>query len=164
MVRAYTLTSGRSTKCRSCVPRETLTKPFKGDPITHVFSGMWQRCYDKNHKSYDRYGGRGIHICDEWLNDRQTFYRWAYDNGYEKGMSIERIDIDGPYSPENCTFIPMAEQAVNKSTTRLITIDGITNSMAEWCRIYDINYDCVRSRINKGMDPVKAITTPSGAL
>ena len=152
------LTSGASTKCRACVPRETLTMPYKNDPIRHVFSGMWQRCYDKNHKGYDRYGGRGIAICDEWLEDRQKFYDWAYANGYGSGMSIERIDIDKGYSPDNCTFIPLSEQSKNRSTSILVEIDGTTKTVADWCKTLGLTYGCVYSRIYRGMTPYQALT------
>ena len=113
--------------------------------------GIWvrmkQRCRDVKSSDYKRYGGRGIQVCNEWLEDYKTFHDWAMANGYAKGMSIERIDNEGNYTPENCTWIPMAKQAANKRNSRLITYDGKTRHLAEWARVLGIGHSLLRYRL-----------------
>ena len=79
---------------------------------------MKARCYRKAHRSYKNYGGRGIVVCDEW-HEFINFSSWAKNNGYKRGLTIERIDNDGNYCPENCTFITMAKQQRNRQDTKL---------------------------------------------
>ena len=75
---------------------------------------MKGRCSTKTNHKYPIYGGRGIKVCEDWFNDFLSFYNWAYSNGYKEGLSIERIDVNGDYSPENCCWIPLSEQNKNK--------------------------------------------------
>ena len=79
---------------------------------------MKRRCYNKNNKDYGRYGGRGIVMCDEWKNDFMSFYSWAINNGYRDDLTIDRINNDGIYEPDNCKWVTMKEQAQNRSTTK----------------------------------------------
>lgn len=79
---------------------------------------MKQRCRNPNHPKYDRYGGRGISVCKEW-DDIQVFADWAIENGWKKGLSIDRIDNDGSYCPENCRWVSMSKNSRKKSTTKL---------------------------------------------
>ena len=74
---------------------------------------MLKRCYNPRHKSYSSYGGRGISVCDSW-NKYENFKEWAISNGYSEGLSIERVDVNGDYCPENCKWVPMSEQHLNK--------------------------------------------------
>ena len=155
------LLNGSSTQCRACATRKSHTKPFSRDPIKVVFKGMKQRCYNPNNSRYSAYGGRGIDICNEWLTSPETFYEWAYQNGYSKGMSIERIDINQGYSPENCKFIPFSEQSKNRSMSIMITIDNTTKCLSDWCRDYNINVNTVKARHNQyGMSWLDALKTP----
>lgn len=152
------LYQGRSTKCRSCAIKIARQTEFSNSPIKHIFSGMWQRCYDKNHKHYKYYGGKGIRICDEWLKDRTEFYKWAYQNGYEKGLSIERKDFNGDYCPENCCFIPKSKQSGNRKNSVMVTINGKTQCLSWWCREFNINREKVRWLVqSKGITYEEAI-------
>ena len=89
---------------------------------------MITRCYNQNEKSYKYYGGRGITVCDEWKNDFKKFHDWAMANGYQDDLTIERIDVNGDYCPENCTWIPFSEQNRNKNdkTNGKVGFRGIT--------------------------------------
>ena len=80
-----------------------------------VWSGIKQRCYNPNNKRYDRYGARGIVVCEEWLSSYSTFKEWALSSGWVKGLTIEREYTDGNYEPNNCSFIPRKEQPYNHS-------------------------------------------------
>lgn len=84
----------------------------------NAWQGMKQRCLNPKHPKYSRYGGRGITVCEEWLSVR-GFYNWAIDSGWEKGMTIDRIDNDGNYCPENCKWVSCSENSRKKSTTKI---------------------------------------------
>lgn len=144
-----TLRSGKSTKCLACSARATKTKPFSKDPIKIIFMGMKQRCYNEKHIAYKHYGARGIKIYTEWLENPQSFYEWAYNNGYTKGMSIDRINANGNYEPSNCRFITMAEQQENRRINIMIEIDGEKKCLQEWCDIYHINRNTIVSRVKR---------------
>lgn len=85
--------------------------------LFRIWSGMKTRCLNKNNKTYQGYGGRGILICDEWMNFK-NFHDWAHANGYHDVLTIERINNDGNYAPDNCTWIPLGEQALNRRNTK----------------------------------------------
>lgn len=159
-IRAYSLTKGISTKCRACATHQLKIKPFSKDPIKIVFKGMKQRCYNPKTTYYKNYGAKGITICDKWLNNPILFYEWAYQNGYKKGMSIERKNVNEGYNPNNCCFIPLVEQSKNRSISHMFTINGITKCLADWCKDYNINYTTVVARIKKGMPYEKALSLP----
>lgn len=84
-----------------------------------VWDGIKKRCYSNVNQNYHRYGGRGIKVCDEWKNNFLSFEKWALENGYKKGLSIDRINNDGNYEPSNCRFITVEENSRFKSTTKL---------------------------------------------
>ena len=118
-----------------------------------IWCAMKTRCYNPSVRSYADYGARGIVVCDEWRDD---FARFLADMGRRpSGMTIERKDNDGPYSPENCTWASRAIQAINKRSAISITLDGQRMNLAEACRIKSLPYHAVHKRITKG--------TPEGA-
>lgn len=110
---------------------------------------MRHRCENPADSSYERYGGRGIKVCDEWKNDIVSFINWGIENGYKEGLSIDRIDNDGDYSPENCRWADATQQCNNRSTNTFITYNGETHTYAEWSRIVGIKQLTIRHRIEK---------------
>lgn len=104
--------------------------------LIKIYQNMKQRCYNSKTLRYERYGGRGIKICKEWLgsNGKNNFIQWAFDNGYEPDLSIERIDINKDYSPENCKWIELKNQSKNTCRTHLITHNGKTQCLEDWCK------------------------------
>lgn len=122
--------------------------------LYRVFRNMVNRCYQPNNEMYHHYGGRGIKVCDEWLNDYYSFQRWAMANGYDpeaiKGeKTIDRIDNNGDYTPDNCRWIDMQKQSRNKRTNHLLTYNGETHPLKEWAEIAGVPFENVYSRINK---------------
>lgn len=149
-----------STKCVRCANPDRKTKYTK-DPIKIIYRGMKQRCYYEGHIKYNYYGGRGIGICKEWLDNPSSFYEWSYRNGYKKGLSIERINNDEGYNPENCKFITLSEQQNNKRSSIKIIINNETKILSEWCKIYNISRSTVDRRVKSGMTYEEALKKPT---
>ena len=121
------------------------------EKLYNVWKNMKSRCYDKNSDRYYTYGARGIKICEEWKNNFRVFAKWAYQNGWKVGLSIERKDHNGNYCPENCTFITMNEQARNKTSNVLVTYNGETKCVAEWAEIIGIDAKKIYARLYRGI-------------
>jgi hypothetical protein len=139
------------------VHREKIKHGYANTPIYKSWHGMKSRCQNPNHSSYYKYGGRGIKVCDKW----ETFPPFLEDMGKRpKGYSLDRIDNDGDYTPENCKWSTPKEQARNGRHNRFYTIDGITKSRPEWCEIYGMNVSTFRHRVRIGWDVKDALMTP----
>jgi hypothetical protein len=110
---------------------------------------MRQRCYSINDQAYKDYGGRGITICDEWKNNFESFYNWSLANGYTDGLTIDRINNNDGYSPQNCRWATPKEQANNRRSCRYFTFDGKTMNLMQWCNLLNLPYKIVHSRIYK---------------
>ena len=132
----------------------------KGTRLYRIYRNMFSRCYNPKTASYARYGGRGVRVCDEW-KDYSIFETWARTNGYSDELSIDRIDFNSDYSPDNCRWVDAKTQARNTSRTRFITIGEETKSLIEWTEIFDLNYRTVSSRIAYGWDFERALFTPT---
>ena len=112
-----------------------------------IYNNMKQRCYNNDNPRYNDYGGRGIAVCDEWLNDFMSFYKWAMNNDYKEGLTIDRIDNAGNYEPDNCRWVSMTTQNRNKRNNVNYTINGETHCLKEWCEILGLKYGTVKKRI-----------------
>ena len=125
--------------------------------LHQIWVAMRMRCHDKTKKNY---GGRGISVCPEWEN-YVAFRDWAMSHGYADDLTIERIDVNGNYCPNNCKWITMEEQAKNRRNNLKIEIDGETKTLADWCKIYNMPYQTMQGRIcDGGWDAKTALTTP----
>jgi hypothetical protein len=120
---------------------------------------MKDRCLNNRSKAYKDYGGRGITVCDEWISYEQ-FREWAYSNGYKDDLTIDRIDNNGNYCPDNCRWIKKSEQSKNRRFCRYITIGNETHHMTEWARRYHILPSTISARIFAGWSAEQAVTTP----
>ena len=119
--------------------------------IYKIHKGMISRCKCSSSSRYERYGGRGITICDEWLGENGfiNFYNWAMANGYQDDLTIERINIDKDYCPENCKWIPKEQQSLNTSRNHYITYKGITKCVEHWCKELGLKSNTIYSRVKK---------------
>jgi len=128
----------------------------------NVWGGMIARCGNPNSKDYRNYGGRGIKVCDDW-KDFCKFHEWAIANGYEDNLSIDRINVNGNYEPNNCRWIPLREQNANKRNNVLVEYKGETHCLREWSKILGKPYVTLHRRIRKhGWSIDKAFETPIG--
>ncbi len=122
-----------------------------------AWRSMKQRCLNINNKNYLKYGGRGIKICDSWMN----FNNFLADMGEaQKGMTLERINTELGYSPENCKWASQLEQVRNRRISHRLTYKDKNLHLKEWAQIFDIKYETLRKRIAKGWDAEMALTTP----
>ena len=149
IARSAGLRSGDVMSC-GCLRREMTAKKrtvhgLRHTRLYHVWQGMKARCLNERGKSYHNYGGRGIKVCDEWLNDFQAFYDWAMANGYRDDLSIDRIDVNGNYEPNNCRWATRDEQNNNKRGNRVVTVNNETRTIGEWANIIGINYHTLYS-------------------
>lgn len=122
------------------------------------WNGIKKRCLFENDERYDEYGGRGIKMCDEWAESFDNFADWALENGYRDDLTIERIDVNGNYCPENCKWIPRREQACNKRDTIWVDYHGEHIQLRKLCQRLNKSYDTIHNRIVVlGWDTEKAI-------
>lgn len=127
-------------------------------PIHNIWCGINNRC-NPNHAHSNGYGKRGISVCAEW-SVFENFRDWAFANGYKEGLTIERKDVNGNYSPENCKWVSLSEQARNRRTTRWVVHQGRTMSLAEAAEIAGLPYKQVHFRIKHGWSVEKALSEP----
>lgn len=140
----------RKSKCKGyTVVRKGITSHHHTKTrLFSIWGGMKERCYRKKHPHYKDYGGRGIKICDEWLKDYSTFENWALANGYEESLTIERINVNGDYCPENCTWIPLSDQHKNTRRTHYVVVNGVKMPAQECAKRYCIPRSTVIWRDN----------------
>ena len=154
------LVKGMSNSC-GCYRREFIAnrnykhgltkRETKIERLYTIWSGMKYRCCDPNGKGYHNYGGRGITVCDEWINDYTAFKEWSLNNGYAEDLSIDRIDNDKGYSPDNCRWTTMKVQANNTRVNHRVTYQGETHTLSEWGDILGMSDDLISRRLREGM-------------
>ena len=164
VIRGEKLRSGNTRSC-GCLQREVRGKAKRKHGMTNsklytIWLNMKSRCRYPGNTMYHNYGGRGIKYCDEW-NDFEEFKTWAENAGYKEGLSLERIDVDGNYEPENCKWIPISQQSLNQRRSHRVTAFGKTQTIKEWADESGIKYDTIERRINcYGWSPEEAVSVP----
>jgi hypothetical protein len=167
-IEASALIYNKTISC-GCYHSEKVKRPKNKDvkvttnkSLYSRWSSLKQRCYDKNNSRYKNYGARGIKVCDEWLgkNGSENFIRWALQNGYNDDLTIDRIDVNGDYCPENCRWVSNKEQASNKTTNVFVFYNGDKKTIREWSLILKVNEDTLYRRKKKGWCDKKIIETP----
>ncbi len=157
------LGAGAIQSC-GCLQKEraseaNLTHGLAGTQEYDAWLNMKARCQDPSHKEFPNYGGRGIRVCDSWLESPLHFL--ADMGKCPAGLSLERIDCNGHYEPSNCRWATTGDQSRNKRSTRLITANGRTMCIADWAAELGVTRSIITHRINRhGWDPVRAVTTP----
>ena len=115
-----------------------------------AWTNMRNRCNWEKDREYQHYGGRGITVCDEWQNSFEPFMKWALSHGYNDTLTIDRINVDGNYEPDNCRWITRKEQNNNMTSNVRLTYKGVTHNLTEWSQITGIKYQTLQGRIRRG--------------
>lgn len=166
LIVTYTLVSGSSRSCGCLTKDVTAERNYKHGLSKHPLFGVLQnikkRCCNPSNEAYERYGGRGITVCQEWQNSFEAFILWGLDNGWRKGLEIDRVDNDGPYSPENCRFVTPTLNGRNKRNNVLFQIEGKSLTAGEILETYPncVKLDTFMYRMKKGWDIHDALTMP----
>ena len=125
-----------------------------------MYKNMQARCYDPSNKRWANYGARGIKICDEWLNDIRAFYKWVSENGYEPGLTIDRIDVNRDYEPDNCRFATLLVQMNNTTRNRWLTWNDVTLTVADWGRKLGVDSHAIQHRVDRKWPIERIFTQP----
>ena len=126
--------------------------------LYRVWAHMKGRCNNPNDHGYKDYGGRGIKICDEWNNSYESFREWAIHNGYQEDLTIDRVNVNGNYEPNNCRWVTNLVQARNKRETIYVTCDGVTKTLSEWAEELGVSYYTLHKRIKYlGFSPERVV-------
>lgn len=152
------LARGKVKSC-GCLNAERITKHgMSRSHVYNVWKGIWQRCTNPKDCAYPNYGGRGITVCEEW----KSFERFLHDMGNRpRGMTIDRIDVNGPYSQENCRWATTKQQANNTRRNRTVTLDGESKTLGEWADYLGIPWLTLRGRLDRyGWSIERALTEP----
>lgn len=161
-VRGHALRNGHTRSCGCLQPESHVTT--HGASYTRLYRtwlSMKQRCENPNSSVYSSYGGRGIKICDEWRSAFAPFQSWAFANGYRDDLTIDRIDVNGDYCPENCRWADLPTQFNNKRDSICLAYNGESHSIREWSEITGISAPTIRTRIyTRKWSVEKALSTP----
>ena len=147
-----------SCGCKSC----GRTHGLSGDGLYKRWRGIIDRCTKSNRTGWHNYGGRGVTVCDEWVQDYYAFRDWALANGYADHLQIDRIDNNGDYCPENCRWVTNRENSNNRRDTLYVSAFGETKIVSDWTNDPRcvVNPSVLRGRLSIGWDPETAMTTP----
>ncbi|MGH1280534.1 hypothetical protein [Bacillus basilensis] len=163
ITRSDSLTSGKTKSC-GCLSVETNRKVHSkhkdsNTRLYRIYQKMRNRCNDPKNYRFTRYGGRGITVCDEWKNDYESFKKWALEHGYNDKLTIDRINNDGNYEPNNCRWTDVKTQSNNTSRNKYIEYKGETKTLVQWCEELNYSYSSTRNMIAKGDKTIEEIFT-----
>ena len=125
--------------------------------LYRIWANIKTRCYNENDPHFERWGKRGIKMCDEWRNDFEVFYDWSMSHGYSDELTIDRIDNDGNYEPQNCRWTTIKEQNKNKRNVKYITYAGKTQTIPEWTKELRLGKETIRERLKRGYTDYEAL-------
>lgn len=154
VIKGSLMRQGQTKSC-GCYRKEVTsmnkkTHGMRSTRLYNVWNHMKRRCTEKNTKEYKNYGGRGITVCDEWENP-QNFFEWAIANGYKDNLTIERINVNGNYRPDNCEFIPKSLQSKNRRYNLMIDTGGAEVCAAEAARMAGVSRKTVANWYHAGL-------------
>lgn len=158
VIEGKSLRAGKTKSC-GCILEERKYY-LCGTRIHNIYKNMKTRCYLKTKGDYKYYGGRGISVCDEWKESFIAFAEWAIASGYEDGLTLDREDNSGNYSPDNCRWVTRQRQSNNMSSNHVITFNGKSLSIADWAREIGIKPDTIFNRIRDDWSEEDALTIP----
>jgi hypothetical protein len=139
----------RNGTVKSCGCLQRVDHPVAKERLFNIWQGMRQRCNNPNANFYEYYGAKGVKICQEW-NEYKAFKQWAVENGYDEGLSIDRIDVDGGYNPNNCRWISLREQQSNKSNNVFVLYQDEDITLAELSRRTGLSLPMLHRRYHAG--------------
>ena len=158
------LADGRTKSC-GCLNRELAAMRGRENTkhgcsrtrLYRIYSSMRERCYNHHHMHYANYGGRGMEVCPEWRGDFAEFREWALSHGYADNLSIDRIDNDRGYSPDNCRWGDARTQCNNRRTNHILSAAGQTHTVNEWARLTGIKKTTIKERLRRGWSAERAL-------
>ena len=163
IVPSYALRNNGILSCRECGIKRSAKSRKKLNKenirLYNIWNNMRQRCNNPKHKYYKNYGGRGITICVKWLGERgfEEFCNWSMLHGYTDDLTIDRIDNDGNYCPENCRWTTAKEQANNTRRNKIIEFNGEKKTLSQWADFYGLSQDLLGERLLRGKTMEEAI-------
>ena len=156
------LVSGKTKSC-GCLRKETTaimrkTHGQSNSRLYRIWNAMKERCQCTTNIQYKDYGGRGIAVCDEWKNSFESFSNWALSNGYADNLTIDRIDTNDNYCPENCKWSTEKEQNSNKRNNHILSYNGKSQTIQQWSEETGICFTTILYRVNHGWPIERALT------
>ena len=159
VVTSQCLRQGKTKSCGCIGNNKQKTHGMTGTRLYKIWRGMIDRCCNTRDHNYTNYGSRGIKVCNEWKHF-EPFRDWAFSNGYTEDLSIDRVDVNGDYCPENCRWADSFVQQNNKRNNHVIEYNGESHTLTGWSRMIGITSANLRQRLQHGWSIEKALTTP----
>ena len=160
-VRYGNLSNGHTKTCGNHV-KETAhrTHGLSKSRLARIYNKMKNRCTNPKDDAYKFYGLKGVMVCDEWANNPEIFYRWALLNGYTDSLTLDRIDVNGNYEPNNCRWIPFHEQCLNRSSNVYLEYNGERKTKSQWAEELNLNRRTIDARLKLGWSVEDTLTKP----
>lgn len=157
----YQFKNGEIKSCGCLRNKDKITHGLSKNPLYSEWYSMIRRCYNPKADNYERYGGRGITVCEEWLHSPAMFFAWVESiGGKPEGFTLDRIDNNGPYAPDNCRFADNRTQSRNKRSNTMISANGKTQCVSDWSKESGIPVNTIQGRLARGWNIEQAVTQP----